>query len=1423
MAYTINTGKELAQAPRPVAFCDFLFADGATLRVASIAATFGGNAYEARIAEQDIAQLAALAETGVDRIPSVSVSIADPDGTILSAWERGAGRGFKGARLTLTLALHYLSTGEFSTDSLIPFVGICDVPGVDEKCLTVTANSKLNLSLVQLPTIPLQTRCPWNNPVTEAQRTQASDPNSCFYRCGETRDLGTAPPCAYTKETCTQTSRFAGCTWAPPLEGSGREYISGSKIAWRNADTRSKGGQMWPLWLGGKCWLEAPAINVVGDANYTRGEIAIGYGQVDLDKVILNGIELNYGTSGDYRWHYVNHGTRDGTPNEDAPYNSTGDPYGSMTVIQVLAPRSVWSPDSLPQVRVLGRRAKLRVYRRIASCVGNGGDIVVTFDGPNEDCAGNPPFSVTIEGAGFANGTHELVSWAYGPPGTITLATHGTGSTTGGWCYYEASGSVNGADGVSTPWALMEALWWSRLEYGDLDVLSFADAAKVCNAMIDPTSSGTPFPRFSTSIALRDPVQASEFIRGIRQSISGMLVPTSDGLIRLALEGTLAEQQPAAVDGSNYDTPGASKLRDGTAANGYAAYKFDESNSWDWKRLSRAVAQMPNRVAFTFIDPVQGYAVSNFSLADSDDMARVDHEQPGGLQVKPEGIATQNHALRIAKLGLAKLHRGHAGGNDTRGTEPYEWCASFRGCKVRVGDIIIADNDRLGLANQMIRVTSIKPSRNFETITFQGHYHSDNWYLDSLGDSADPSQLGEDIPPFPWVNPASVPGNVQAIGGAAFLLTKAEDGKTATLSIAYDPPAVLNNFAGVSAHVEAPDGSLKVALSNDYDYNGDPTAGAGTEARRGTCQAKMAQPVSAGETWRVYLTSRGKNGYKVPLVFHGATGESPSMTIAIAQGTTGALTPPALPSSVVLSEVSRWLRESDQTTWVKVRVRVTLPSAPTAKEWVSIWLSFDNGATWEGASREHAIAATPVDIDIDVPALLADATWKAKVTTSDPNGANSPVDAVESAGLAVGKLADPAVNAVTDANAIAQYLQTFDGVWYWGPDLTWKNPTAAAEVNFWIAKIYIQWVDASGNPDPDYGVREIVEDNVPGKTVTVISDRNWPIPPEGSTYKTARLTCKATNRANVEVLQTTCWPGGADHLDITPVAPAGGLRVDRSDATKIFGLHTSGGKFQPKASGAGVGLDAAGNLMAVLTGVLGLSGGAVNVNLGSGVQNYLGAIYARVAQGLGFDVSGNIQIPSYGIGQSLLANQQIVDSARMVDYAIGQIKLQNAQIIDAARIKDLAVLNAKVGYSAIGSLNVGNGAILNAHIADCSIAKLTAGAATFTGDVTFQNTGNIQLFNGGNVQVSPGSVGAVSFVTGAISGNWTMIGGPGAPSGSDPYISNPSTASYVQAGGYRISGSPVKTGQTVTVIYKCADGTTNGYLYFNGGILTQYA
>jgi len=773
---TINAGKELAVAYRPVVLCSFTFPDGATLHVSTHNgdAAHGGYSYSGvnylpRIEDEEIDRLASLSEQGIDRVPSVTIKLADPDGWVWTTYERG--HGFKGAQVLLRLVLHDPATGAYSTDSLIPFLGACEHPAMDDKNLTVTAQARLNLTRFMLPSVQIQQRCPWINPVTADQRTKASNPLSAFYLCGETRDTAAAPPCAYTKQTCTQPRRFGGVTWEPISTDTGREYISGNKISWRNADTSGKYKDYWPLFLGGLCWLTARPLNVVGDGNYTRGEAAIGFGEIEVQRVIVNGVELSYspGMTGDFRWHYVNDGSRDGTPNHDRPYNSTGDPYGNLTAIQWLTTRNVVDPSSEPNIRVLARRKKIRIYRRIASASASGGEITIAFDGPNEDCAGNAPFTVTVAGCGLAaaNGTWGLLNWAWGPPGTITLqGSSATGSGAGGVVWYEGPGvfAAGQAQGASTPWVLAEALDWVDVDFSVLDTGTFADVAKVCNGSIsygDQSGSQQTQARFSTSVAIRDRRSAAEVIRGLRQSIGAALVPGPDGKIRLLIEGPLAEQQPTAVDGSNYNTPVASKKRDGSTASGYAAYRFDESNSWGLKRSPRQLADAPNRVAFPFQDPVQGYAISNFALVDSDDLARTGQEISGGLQVNPEGIASQNHALRCAKLGLAKIHRGNPA-NDTRGTDWYEWSTSFRGCKLAVGQIVLLNDARLGLTNQMVRLTEIKPARNFETVALKGHWHSDDWYLDSAANADDPAYSAKRRdrlarPAFPWLPDTAVP------------------------------------------------------------------------------------------------------------------------------------------------------------------------------------------------------------------------------------------------------------------------------------------------------------------------------------------------------------------------------------------------------------------------------------------------------------------------------------------------------------------------------------------------------------------------------------------------------------------------------------------------------------------------------------------
>lgn len=826
---TINAAKELAVTYRPVVLATFTFPDATVLRVSTHNAdsstggySYGGQDYLPRIDDEDIERLASLSEQGIDRIPAATLRLADPDAWIWSTYERG--HGFKGAQLLLRLVLFDPTTGTYSSDSLLPFVGICDKPGIDARHLTVSAAAKLNLSRILLPTIPVQQRCPWVNPVTLAQRAAADDPASVFYFCGETRDLGTAPPCAYTKATCTRPNRYGGVTWSPEQTGAGREYLSGNRVSWRNADTSARYREYVPLLLGGLVWVDAVVTNVVGDGNYTRGEAIVGVGPIDVRRVIVNGIELTFapGMRGDFRWHYVNNGARDGAPNPDAIYDGAGDPYGNLTAIQFLATRNVIDPASLPVVRVLAERKTIRIYRRIAGATGT--PIVITFDGPNEDCAGNPPFQVHVEGCSLAaaNGTWNLSDWTYGPPGTITLAgSSSSGSGSGGFVWYEGAAIVPSGPGrgSSTPWVLAEALRWCGFDYSELDLASWADAAKIANGLVtytDQNNVSAQAVRFSSAIAVRQRRPAAELVRGLRQAMGAILVPTSIGKLRLSVEGPLAEQQPAAVDGSNYATPVSSKLRNGNAANGYVAYRFTESNSWDLRADARPIAESPNRVEFPFQDPVNGYAMSTFSLIDSDDRARVDQDVPGGLQVQPEGIASHNHALRVARLGLAKIHRGNPAA-DTRGTDWWTWKTSFRGCRLEVGQIVMIEAARLGLTAHLVRLTEVKPSRNFEELTLRGHTHVDDWYLDSFGNAADPPYSAKHRdrlprPAFPWRPDTAAPVPLDSLASGksfalALLYETLADG-TANVRLSLRGKLPVNAFGPLSVPGIAPQANV---------------------------------------------------------------------------------------------------------------------------------------------------------------------------------------------------------------------------------------------------------------------------------------------------------------------------------------------------------------------------------------------------------------------------------------------------------------------------------------------------------------------------------------------------------------------------------------------------------------------------------------
>lgn len=805
---TIAIAKEQGATYQPLVLVEIVFPDASVLRLsthplntAEGGYTYGGNSYLGRISQQDIGQFQSLSETGIDLIPSVTLGLADPDAYLYSNWEKT--KGFKGATLTARVVFYDPEVGNFSSDSRIPFVGLCEKPSIDAKGLTLTAISKQQLMKSLLPVVPIQPRCPRINPITTAQRADADNLDSAYYECGEIRDLATAPPCDYTKTTCTRPLRFGGITYAPPEGMRVREYVSGNWVDVKGNGNDAKYGDYFPLFYG-QAWIEPPIMNLIPDGNYVRGEFVLCEGAAEMIKVLVNDTNLSpandanltgYSAANrDFRYNWINAGRRDGAPNADTPYNGTGDPYGSMTAAMFVVSKAVANGDALPKLRVLAKRKGLRKYQALASIVVSSNVATATLVGANTDIASNDSgWAFTIEGTSGtainANWTG-LSNWTYGPPGTFTFTTSGVanGTYTGGYIRYTA-------DTDNVAWVIADLLTWTNYRYADLDVASFCAAAQKRATM-------------PVSLVIRQRQSAMEILRGLRQAFGLMLVMDhATGKITLVCRETLADQQPAAIDGSNYNTAVSSKTAAGVTTNGYVAYRFDSASilrrdlPTSLKELSRATSDSPNRIAFTFADSAHEYAQSSISVVDSDDTARLQgQEVNGSLSVQPLGISSYGDAIRAARVGQAEIHRGNEGA-DTRGTRYFEWETSCRALHLKAGQLVLLNDTRLGLTNQLVRLTKIQPAQNYETVKLTGHWHDDNWYTNSYATSGAPVIVSRhhDVlarPAFAWQ-----PDQVAPLSGDTMF---AVSDKTFALDQAYTTAADGSKVAQVTVTGKTP-------------------------------------------------------------------------------------------------------------------------------------------------------------------------------------------------------------------------------------------------------------------------------------------------------------------------------------------------------------------------------------------------------------------------------------------------------------------------------------------------------------------------------------------------------------------------------------------------------------------------------------------
>lgn len=703
MPFTIEAAARATQSYQPLVAAVLTLTNGTTYRWSThpLNSAEGGAApaisgwahtgqnFTGRITRHNLGAMAA-SEQGIDQLSTVSIGIADPDAAIWAAVEAAA--GFKGALLDMWLLYWNVGTTEWSTDAKQVFSG--RVTAADSsKEITISARSRVDLARVRIPPVLVARNCQWSNPVTVAQRATAGDTDSEFYECGETRDLTTAPPCSYTRSTCTQPTRFSGLFYEGPKSFDSVSYIDKRRVTGDNAGAQL--GEPIPM-VYGTVWVTPRVTSVAGEGNSNRCEVVLTVGEVagsgdtdpgDVQMVVVNGHEVPFVRySPDkpvFRWQWITPGTRNGAPNLDAPWNGQGNPYGSQAAILIVTYPQIAQPGSLPSVRVLMRGPKIRVYTDAS---------------------------------------------------TFTLE--------------RSSNPV---------WVLLDLLTWGNRKYADFDLAAFVAIAARCSATISyPLAGGGTgsHERFDCSLAISDKRTLKEVIDSLLRSFHGSLAEVN-GKITLRQRSTLAVQQPAPVSGSNYLTAIASVNFAGSATNGYSAYDFDEESiervGAEVKfRAFTDPSDQANRLSTWFSDRDNRYLPTPFTITDSDDLNRVG-ERNGSLEVL--GLNSAEQAGRIGRAFIAERLYGNSR-NDSGGTVIFEFNSDTRANHLRPNDIIRVKCAPWLSSFVQARVESIAWETNMEKCRVRARWHKDPWYVDSFGqragEKAAASDQTTDAPPQPW-------------------------------------------------------------------------------------------------------------------------------------------------------------------------------------------------------------------------------------------------------------------------------------------------------------------------------------------------------------------------------------------------------------------------------------------------------------------------------------------------------------------------------------------------------------------------------------------------------------------------------------------------------------------------------------------------
>ncbi len=344
-------------------------------------------------------------------------------------------------------------------------------------------------------------------------------------------------------------------------------------------------------------------------------------------------------------------------------------------------------------------------------------------------------------------------------------------------------------------------------------------------------------------------------------------------------------------------------------------------------------------------------------------------------------------------------------------------------------------------------------------------------------------------------------------------------------------------------------------------------------------------------------------------------------------------------TAVTASEVGPKYQDVQAGLHTTIGVIPTIDADYSSPRTVTIWFDFGNGEiVWQGwfsLSRPGQVVRIGDSTlgtdgvrksgDIWVPANTAQGNW---IVYCAPGRVDKGVNALSyrHANFFVQPVTACLPNGTTAASFLPDpstndpiiYSLWDPGIWYWEYYcLQWTPPTIAFDPNFWFTMITVQkgaTISGVWTPAPDSeGVNESptldflgrVHDQVmqlPGLANDQsnvlkkfgVKPATWVIPtlqnPDGSTnpyrefrfllYNVSRLgtDTSGSGGAGTYTLQTSCWPGGADHFILIPGSPGAVLDVRAANPATIKlplvggnGLPLTVDSYNPATGTGGIG------------------------------------------------------------------------------------------------------------------------------------------------------------------------------------------------------------------------------------------------------------